>query len=460
MDNDYQYTIPEPIRPDYSGKKRSPFADSDYVTPFDGAEHSTVQQVPVQPELPRKKQYAGRRLVAGLLALGLMITGCAVTALVVNEKWSSQMALYEQAMSNKLGVLQDQIDQLESTGVGQAPSVGELMTPGQVYARNVQAVVAIASQGITTNIYGQVSETASSGTGFLISENGYVVTNYHVVEGATTLTVLTYDGKPYTAKLVGYEAANDICLLKIQAEGMPFVTLGSSDRLAVGDQVAAIGNPLGELTSTLTVGYISAKDRIVSTEGTAMNMLQTDVAINAGNSGGPLFNMKGEVVGITTAKYSGTTSSGVTIEGISFAIPVDDVAGMIDDLQKHGYVTGAYLGVSVIEVSATAQMYGLPAGASVQKLVPNAAAARAGVQVQDIIVDLGGYEVTCLSDLTRALRKFKAGDTTTITVYRGGKNVYLSITLDEKPDDTQNTAPEDSNTPGWNWEDFFDSIFG
>lgn len=462
MDTYYNYSTPEPMRSDYSGRKQSPYADSDYVTPFDTVSPTRYDQVPVQ----RKKGRGGRVLLAAVLIVALVVSCCGATAVLVSEYWEEKMDLSNQTMNNKLSVLQDKLDAMNSVSTGGAavPSDGELLTPGQVYAQNVAAVVAITSQGTTTNIYGQVSETASSGSGFLISQDGYVVTNYHVAEGASSLSVLTYNGDAYQAELVGYDATNDICVLKIEAEGLSCVTLGSSDRLAVGDQVAAIGNPLGELTSTLTVGYISAKDRMVSTDGTAINMLQTDAAINSGNSGGPLFNMKGEVVGITTAKYSGTTTSGATIEGIGFAIPMDDVAGMIRDLQEYGYITGAYLGVSVVNVAESAQIYGLPAGASIQEVVPGYAAERAGLKVQDIIVNLGGYDVESLSDLSRALRRFKAGDTTTVTVYRSGREVNLSITLDEKPRQTETSVPEESQPANdganyWNPEDFFGFFF-
>lgn len=462
MDTYYNYSSPEPIQPDYSGKKRSPYVDSDYVTPFDTVYPAGYDKAPIQP----KKRRGGKVFLSVVLIIALVASCCGATAVLVNEYWEGKLDLSNQAMNNKLSILQAQIDAMNSTSSGGnvPPTDSTLLTPGQVYARNVDAVVAITSQNTTTNIYGQVSETASSGSGFLISQDGYVVTNYHVVEGGSSLRVLTYNGTSYQAKVAGYDAANDICVLKIEAEGMPFVHLGSSDALAVGDQVAAIGNPLGELTSTLTVGYVSAKDRIVTTEGTAINMLQTDAAINSGNSGGPLFNMKGEVVGITTAKYSGTTTSGASIEGISFAIPMDDVADMIRDLQEYGYITGAYLGVSVVNVAESALAYGVPAGASIQKVVPGYAAERAGLKAQDIIVNLGGYDIDSLSDLSRALRKFEAGDTTTITVYRSGREVNLSIALDEKPQQTTASLPEDNNgsgpLPDWNPEGFFDWFFG
>ena len=221
--------------------------------------------------------------------------------------------------------------------------------------------------------------------------------------------------------------------------------------MAVGDQVAAIGNPLGELTSTLTVGYISATDRAVNTDGSYINMLQTDAAINSGNSGGPLFNMYGEVIGITTAKYSGTSNSGATIEGIGFAIPIDDVADMVDDLVTYGYITGAYLGVMVQDVNAeAANMYGFPLGAYVVDVNVGSCAQEAGIKKKDIITNLGGYDITSIADLTRALRHFEADQKTTISVYRSGQEVHMEITLDEKPVNDQQTQPQQETLPSGN----------
>jgi serine protease Do len=197
--------------------------------------------------------------------------------------------------------------------------------------------------------------------------------------------------------------------------------------------VVAIGNALGELSFSLTVGYVSGIDRDVNTDGSMMSMLQTDAAINSGNSGGPLFNAKGEVIGINTAKYSGTTSSGASIEGISFAIPMDDVIGMLEDLRDFGYIKGASMGVYVKNVDAAdAEMYNLPMGVYVQDVIAGKAAEKAGIQARDIITELGGYKIENMNDLTRALRNFEGGQTATVTVWRGGTEKILAITFDEK----------------------------
>ena len=331
-----------------------------------------------------------------------------------------------------------------------------------VYENNAKSVVAVSSTFRST-VYGQTREGTSSGSGFIISDDGYVVTNRHVVEGATDVTVTLSTGDEYTAKVIGSDSLNDVALLKVEATGLPAVKLGSSDKLAIGDMVCAIGNPLGSLTATLTVGYVSGKDRQVTTDNSTINMIQTDAAINSGNSGGPLFNMYGEVVGITSAKYSGTTSSGASIEGISFAIPIDDVMSIIDDLQEYGYVTGAYLGVTVTDTdAAAAKLYGMPTGAYVNSVEDGGAADRAGVQPKDIIIGLGDTDISNRTELTRVLRRFKAGDTTTITVIRSGERMTMDITLDEKPRDTQSSSStvEPTQPQNGDYDEWYKFFFG
>lgn len=413
-----------------------------------------------QEELPaeeKKKSHKGRAgkviktIVCVLLILALVAGSSFATVIYMDRLWEEKTQQYYDSVNGAMAnFIEEQSAQQNTSAIENAvdsenkPVTGH-MTPSQVYAANVNAVVAISNQGITTNIFGQVSETASSGTGFIISKDGYIVSNYHVVSGATTLRVLTADGTEYDANLIGYDESNDLSVLKINVTDMPYVKLGSSDALKVGDQVAAIGNPLGELTSTLTVGVVSAKNRTVNTEGNSMVMLQTDAAINSGNSGGPLFNMKGEVVGITTAKYSGTSNAGATIEGIGFAIPIDDVLNMIKDLQQFGYIKSGYLGVIVQDVPAsTADQYGLPMGALVSEVTAGGAAHKAGVKAKDIITHLGNVRVNSLSELTRELGTYEGGEETVVTVYRSGQSINLPIVLDSKlpPSQEENNQPQ------------------
>ena len=408
----------------------------------------------IQPTPPKKSKTGLKIALAAILIVALMATSCFATAVIVNEYWeeklddnNEQTSYIFQSLSNQIKDLQQQIEDNSFTGNGNSvsgtPNVtpdGSL-TPAQVYAQNVKAVVAISNQA-TTNIYGQITETASSGSGFIISQDGYVVTNYHVVEGATKLTVILHDSTEHVAKLIGYDSGNDVALLKIEATDLPCVKLGSSSDLIVGDQVVAIGNPLGELTNSLTVGYVSALERGINTGGAKINMIQTDTAINSGNSGGPLFNMKGEVVGITTAKYTGTSTSGATIEGISFAVPFDDVRKKVTDLMEYGYLRGAYLGITVSDDTSGQ-------GALVRDVTAGYCAEKGGMKAGDVIQSLGGYKVTCMNDLGRALEHFSAGDTIQVQVLRNGKQVLLELTLDERPQTTNTDAEEstDSSKP-------------
>ena len=482
-----EYRQPNPGYADPGlGRKESPFADSPYVMNRPNPYQNPYQyHQPPQPQKPKKEKKqrkpagkAVKGIVAAVLALAVLCGACTAAVAVTNNRWFEKTAAMNTEYRQQLEELEKRLEKAEkaAASVNQGTAIpgdpvyaGGSLSASQVYAMNVNSVVAISNHA-TTNIYGQLTEMASSGSGFIISEDGYVVSNYHVVEGADKLTVITYDGAEYPAKLVGYDQSNDVSLLKIDAVGLDPVAIGSSDALIVGDQVVAIGNPLGELTSTLTVGYISAKDRTINTDGTYnINMMQTDAAINSGNSGGPLFNMNGEVIGITTAKYSGSSNSGASIEGIGFAIPMDDVMGILDDLRNYGYVKGCYLGVSVVTMDpAVAEAYGLPTGSKVSLVEGGSCAMRAGVMVGDIITGMGGYDVAGNSDLLSILRKFKPGDTTTITVFRSGQTLELTITLDEKPapeatqpqtePQLEPTEPQDTEgmPEGNDWRDWYD----
>lgn len=459
--NDFQNMQPQASFNADAGKKVSPYADSPYLSYFEQNGSPDLDEPPVKKpkdEKPKRSVHKiARRILSAFLVVLLVVGCCGVTAFVLNRHWEKKYDLLNDVTANKLNVLEERIKAISKSSSASASVSQGALTPAQIYSQTVDSVVSVLTD-------------ISGGSGFVISENGYVVSNYHVVEGASMLQVVTYDGQIYDAELIGYDETNDVSLMKIEAEGLSCVTFGSSDDLVVGDQVVAVGNALGELAATLTVGYVSGKDRIVSTDGSAINMLQTDAAINSGNSGGPLFNMNGEVIGITTAKYTGESASGAIIEGIGFAIPIDDVLGMIEDLQEYGYITGAFLGVMVRDVEATViQNYGFPAGAYVDSVEKGYCAERAGIQPMDIIVNLGGYEVRSVSELSRALRKFEAGDITTVTVFRSGAEVNLTITFDEKPQDTPQTTPQPSQPPAqetqpesgdpW-WYEYFLPFFG
>lgn len=410
-------------------KKTDPYS-------YRGYSGQGVYQQPQEPwTAPKtKKEHKGaKRVIAAVLVLALVAGACGITGALLNQKWEAYMA-------GEIAYLQEKINALQKDFTGGSVNLGgelivsptEGMTPAQLYHENVKSVVNISCEVVTTS-FGQSFKSTASGSGFVLTEDGYIVTNHHVIEGATTIHVITWDETKYVAQLIGSDASNDIALLKVEAQGLQQVTIGSSDDLAVGSQVVAIGNALGELSSSLTVGYISGKDRDITTDGTIINMLQTDAVINPGNSGSPLFNMHGEVIGITSAKYSGSTDSGASIEGIGFAIPIDDVIGMLEDLKNYGYITGVQMGVMVKNMDPTvAEQFGLPMGVYVDSVVDGSCAQEAGIRAKDVITEVGGYEIETMNDLTRALRKFKAGESAIVSVWRGGHEVRLTIVFDAK----------------------------
>ena len=313
-------------------------------------------------------------------------------------------------------------------------STSTKMTPQDVYENYVNAVVLVYNQGTTSTYWGQ-TESQSSGSGMIISKDGYVLTNNHVVEGAEKLTVMTTSGEEYDATVIGADEVNDVALLKIDgSEDFPTVSIGDSDNIQVGQQVCAIGNPLGELTNTLTVGYVSALDREISesSTGTTINMFQTDCAINSGNSGGPIFDMNGNVVGITTAKYSSSGySNSASVEGIGFCIPINDAMSIVNDLMQYGYVKGRVsMGVSVRAMDTTvAQYYNLPTGVYVAGVTSGSAADNAGIQEGDMICAIDGDETGSVAALKQKLKDYKPGDTATVSIYRTSTNDKLDVTI-------------------------------
>lgn len=386
---------------------------------------------PSAPENQPKHRSGLRKAVSAVLALALVAGSCGLTYAAVNNKWEDKM----QKATSSISSMQQQLNALRSSGsvsatnVTYAVSPEGAQTPRMVYENNAKSVVAVSST-VQTNYYGQTRQGTSTGSGFILSEDGYVVTNYHVIEGATAITVTMDGGTEYNAKLIGSDATNDVALLKVEATGLPAVKLGSSDDLAIGDMVCAIGNPLGSLTATLTVGYVSGKDRQVTTDNATINMIQTDAAINSGNSGGALFNSYGEVVGITNAKYSSSSSSGsASIDNIGFAIPINHVKNIITSIIEKGYIVKPYIGVSVTTVSSEMVSYGLPQGAAVKAVSESSPAAECGLKINDIITAINGKEITTSSELVKIVSASQPGDEMTLTIYRQGESEQLTLTL-------------------------------
>ena len=405
-----------------------------------------------EPKKPEKKGKITGKLVALLLAVAIVgsVGGSALTAAIAGIHQDKNTGDATEGVTGTTDVTQESQDQADYQLVNHelpdtlpTNDTGKSLTESEVYALTVNSVVGITTEA-TTNVFGQQAVSANAGTGFILSEDGYIITNQHVVEGADTIKVALYNGESYDAELVGGDSSYDIAVLKIEAEGLQAVSVGNSDEIQVGESVVAIGNPLGELTWTMTNGIISALNREINTDGSAQNiqtMIQTNAAINSGNSGGPLFDMDGNVIGVTSAKYSGSTSSGTSIEGLGFAIPINDALRVAYDLVEYGYVKGAYLGVSLRDLTTdTASYYSLPVGPRVEEVTEGSCAEKAGVQVGDIIISFNGVDVANYSELANQLKKVNAGDTVEMVVYRSGEEVTLSVTLDEKPQTTETSA--------------------
>ena len=316
-----------------------------------------------------------------------------------------------------------------------------LLSDAEVYAANVNSVVSIRTSATAGyNFFNQPVKTASAGSGFVLSKDGYILTNYHVVKKAETVTVTMYNGDEFDARYIGGEEDYDIAVIKVEAEDLQPVTIGDSATLNVGDHVLAVGNPLGELTFSMSGGMVSCVDRAINVDGTPFNMIQTDTSINPGNSGGPLFNQYGEVVGIVSAKYA-TSANGDAVEGLGFAIPINDVFSMVKDIMTNGYVTNrAYLGITpqtMNETWASQFSYDQETGVFVCSVEAGSAAEKAGLKMGDVITKVDDTEIKTVEDLNLAKKKYSAGDTAALEVYRPDGTVTLEVTWDAAPQEEQ-----------------------
>jgi len=392
---------------------------------------------PLSPAPQKKRKAVTAGVIAASLVFGLIGGGLGAAAVT---KWMPSSASEKETSHLLEGIRQETVLQLHQI------DTSKQMTPAEVYAVNVSSTVGITTS-ITTNFWGYQTTSAASGSGFILSSDGYILTNFHVIENSNSITVSLYDGTSYEATLIGYDKQNDIAILKVEAEELTPVILGNSDNMNVGDNVVAIGNPLGELTFSLTAGTVSALNRQVTmSNGVTMNLIQTDCAINSGNSGGALFNLYGEVVGITNAKYS-SSSSGASIDNIGFAIPMNEVRNIIESIIEKGYIAKPYIGVSVQDVSAEAQSFGLPQGAAVVSVSEESPAESAGLQVRDIITHVNSSPITGSNDLVSVLREYAIGEDVHLTVYRQGQTLELTVTVGEQVQPALEQAEQPQRLP-------------
>ena len=423
------------------------------------AAEPVVTDTPVQP----KKHHGGvGRVVALILSCAVISAACGFGGAILAPN-SSRTGKTTVQQSNRTAATVN-VKKVD----GQT-----LMSPAEVYASTVNSVVSINCSAVSTNIFGQQTESASSGSGFIYTADGYIVTNQHVVANASSINVTLYNGDTYPATLVGSDSDYDVAVLKIDAKDLPAVTLGSSTDVNVGDTVLAIGNPLGELTFSMSQGIVSCVNRAINVEGTPFNMIQVDASINPGNSGGPLMNLYGEVVGIVSAKYSSYADT--TVEGLGFAIPINDVQSIIKDIIENGSVGNkAYMAITAGTMTQQmAAQYKINAteGVFVYSVEDGGAGDKAGLKLGDVITKLNDTQITSMEDLSAAKKGFKAGDTVTLTVLRDGKEITTQLTFDAQPqttDDTTDSSQSGDNSynngnngySGNGYSDLYDYFFG
>jgi len=370
-------------------------------------------------------------MAVGVVNIGIRLTGgpmniFGATEPVVNTQVNSFAPTGEQRVS------QHTTGQAGQAGSFELPLSAPEDRTEAIYVKDVSAIVRMARQsvvGITSEVYSTFSQQ-SSGSGIILSENGYIVTNNHVISGGESISVTLDGGETYPAVVIGTDVLSDLAVIKIEADQLPVASFGDSDLVEAGQAAIAIGNPTGQLQGSVTAGIVSAVNRNVSVSGTVMNLIQTDAAINSGNSGGPLLNQYGQVVGVNSVKL------GVRYgyEGISFAIPINTVKPIVEQLVERGYISGRPLvGVSCVEISKMASaFYSLPQGLLIEGIAPDSGLIAHGVAAGDIIIYVDGQRVSTLSDACALRNQYAAGETLTLSVYRKGKQYDLSITLLEQ----------------------------
>lgn len=383
---------------------------------------------PKAPRQPSKPVSLTRRSLALLIALCVVVSGLfgfggayLSSALSGGHSGSSKAA------------------SVSKNGYKLEDATGSKMTVQEVTNATKDSVVEIKTESVSSDAWMQQYVTEGAGSGVVMTADGYIMTNNHVIDGASKITVTTSDDKEYEAKLVGTDSITDIAVIKISAKNLTPVTYGNSDQLAVGDMAVAIGNPLGELGGTVSAGIISALDRELAIDGKTMTLLQTDASINPGNSGGGLFNGDGQLIGIVVAK-----SSGSNVEGLGFAIPINKAADVAQQLMDKGYVSDQpSTGMSYSESSqgsGMSQFFGNSQDSQSQSSsatvyiqeVTGTNAKKAGFQQGDIVYAVDGTEITSFNTLSSIVTSHKVGDKLTFTIVRGNQTKDIKLTLEEK----------------------------
>lgn len=419
-----------------------------YETPYTRPAASPYFEEPYQPLEPKKewepekKRKAKKEPKPVTMRVFLpVIAGVAVLALVLGGVGGFFGARYlgGAAMMPAGTAVIYKTAKLKDADGGNAK---DTLTVPEVAALVEDSVVEITTEQIVTGSFMQQYISEGAGSGVIITADGYIVTNHHVIDGATNINVRLANGTEYAAKLIGSDAKSDLAVIKVEATDLKPAAYGKSSELNVGETVVAVGNPLGKLGGTVTSGIISALDREITIDNTTMRLLQTDTAINPGNSGGGMFNTSGQLVGIVNAK-----SAGEEIEGLGFAIPIDTAAKVVEDLLKVGYVTGRVdPGFTFVEVNdaMTAMMYRVSEmGLYISAVGTDSDAAKAGFQSGDYVVSVEGTKVKTEAEANAVIDQKKVGETLTMVIKRSGKEQTMTLTLSEyKPSANKQPAQQ------------------
>ena len=403
---------------------------------------------------PKKKKHTGLLVILVALALITGATSFAVNVLGLrvdlgqrgltigfsepktDKTQQSSVGEQLQAASNVPGAPEQSS---QTAAPVQSQKLDVQQSPQSVENRPVETEQALSLQEIYEKVFPSVASIScvldngtSSGTGIVMSADGYVITNYHVVDGARQIYVLLGENDRYAATLVGSDETTDLAVLNVEAADLTPAEFGDSSALRVGDMVVAIGDPLGtELRGTMTDGIVSAINRDLNLSGRQMTLIQTNAALNSGNSGGPLINCYGQVIGINTMKMSSYSSTSATVEGLGFAIPIAAAKPVIDELIAQGYVYGRpAIGIRGQNLDLRAQFfYHMPSGVVVTEILEDSDAAKKGLETDDIIVGLNDVTISSLDDLVSAKNSLTAGDTVTLVIYRGGQYYKVEVVL-------------------------------
>lgn len=427
----------------YTWQNPSPYTNAETEnkeseTPvYTGYTGYTGYSEPKPPKKPRRKLRGVEiaLIAVGGVAIAMFVTVCVLISMLsfdtkdkvdAGNKNDSSVS---DSVNNNTEDKQDEVinNNVPDLQTQQAPATGSLSIP-QVYEKMKNSVVGII---VTATNGAQIAQ--GSGTGIILSEDGYIVTNAHVVNGATKIKVVLADETEYDAELIGSDAKTDLAVVKINATGLTAAEIGDSDALVVGETVIAIGNPYGlELAGTVTSGIVSALNRNIVIEGTYMTLIQTDASINPGNSGGPLVNAYGQVIGVTSSKIVTTG-----YEGIGFAIPITGATEIIEELIQYGYIKNRpFIGIQGSDLDESyAKIYSIPMGVYVQYVDPESDAYKKGLKGGDIITAVDGVEIKSMAELDAEKNKHQPGETITLKVYRNTKYIDISVLLSESSGD-------------------------